>query len=72
MLSHPKQKPVAESEAVPKRTSRPRVVIGRPEAVDMRLLDCRASRTDMLAPLIGRDELGRANPVTGRPVIFLI
>jgi hypothetical protein len=53
-----------EREAVPRRISLPKVVIGR-AVPDLRLL-CKTSRT-LFEPLIGRELDGRANPVTGRP-----
>jgi hypothetical protein len=53
-----------ESDAVPRRISLPKVVIGR-AVPDLRLL-CKTSRT-LLDPLMGRELEGRANPVTGLP-----
>ena len=53
-----------DNEAVPRRTSRPNVVIGR--AVPLLLRRCNASRT-LPVPLSGRELEGLANPVTGLP-----
>jgi hypothetical protein len=55
---------------VPRRTSLPRVVIGRPEAVLALRPLCKAVRTSPEAPDIGRELSGRENPVNGRPELL--
>ncbi len=54
-----------DKEAVPKRTSLPRFVIGR-AAVPVLLLLVSAVRTSVV-PEAGLELEGRAKPVTGRP-----